>query len=152
MIGMGGRRTRRTAPALALIAAVLWLIGVELVPNVHLALHDSLAVHAHEGDTTVFSSHVHANGSEHRVVMRAGHRVHTRSARDLALQLEHGAHSLAHHAVALQPAPAPILVPLPIDRRPVEVVAIAIIEPSSRVVPRATARGPPCAAFATSLT
>jgi hypothetical protein len=148
---MGGRRTRRTAPALALIAAVLWLVGVELVPNLHLALHDSLAAHSHEGDTTVFSPHRHADGSEHRVVMRAGHRVHTRSAHDLALQLEHGAHSLAHHAAALQPAPAPVLAPLPIDRRPTEAAQIAIIEPSSRVVPRATARGPPLAA-ATSLT
>lgn len=148
---MGGRRTHHTARVLALVAAMLWLAGVELVPNLHLALHDSLAAHAHEGDTTVFTPHVHANGSEHRVVMRAGHRVRTHSRHDLALELEHGAHSLAHHAAALQPAPAPILVPLPIDRRPVERAAIAIIEPSSRGVPRATARGPPAPATATSL-
>jgi hypothetical protein len=136
---------------LALCAAVFWLAGVELVPNLHLALHDSLAAHAHEGDTTVFTPHRHADGSEHRVVMRAGHRVHTRSAHDLALQLEHGAHSLAHHAVAFQSAPAPILAPLPIDQRPTVAAEIAIIAPSSRDVPRATARGPPCAT-ATSLT
>jgi hypothetical protein len=136
---------------LALVAAVLWLAGVELVPNLHLALHDSLAAHTHDGDTTVFAPHHHADGSEHRVVMRAGHRVRTHSRHDLALELEHGAHSLAHHAAALQPAPAPILVPLPIDRRPVEAAAIAIIEPSSRVVPHATARGPPALATATSL-
>src|SRR6185312_2389224 len=136
---MGGRRTARV---IALCAAVLWLVGVELVPNLHLALHDSLAAHAHEGDTTVFTPHRHADGSEHRVVMRAGHRVHARTAHDLALQLEHGAHSLAHHAAALQPAPAPILVALPIDRRPTVAAQIAIIVPSSRVVPRAMARGP----------
>lgn len=145
---MGGRRTARM---LALVAAVLWLAGVELVPNLHLALHDSLAAHVHDGDTTVFAPHHHADGSAHRVVMRAGHRVHARSARDLALELEHGAHSLAHHAAALQPAPAPLLVPLPIDRRPRLAPEIAIIEPSSRVVPRAMARGPPAAVAATSL-
>ena len=143
---MGGRRT-----ALALVAAVLWLAGVELVPNLHLALPASLAAHTHDGDTTVFTPHHHADGSEHRVVMRAGHRVHARTAHALALELEHGAHSLAHHAAALQPAPAPLLVPLPIDRRPLLAAAIAIIEPSSRVVPRATARGPPVAVAATSL-
>jgi hypothetical protein len=136
---------------LALCAAVLWLLGVELVPNLHLALHASLAAHSHEGDTTVFTPHRHADGSEHRIVMRAGHRVRTRSAHDLAVQLEHGAHSLAHHAAALQPAPAAILAPLPIDQRPTVVAEIAIIVPSSRDVPRATARGPPRAA-ATSLT
>ena len=146
---MGGRRTART---LALVAVVLWLAGVELVPNLHLALHASLAAHTHDGDTTVFAPHHHADGSEHRVVMRAGHRVHARSTHDLALELEHGAHSLAHHAAALQPAPAPLLVPLPIDRRPLLAAAIAIIEPSSRVVPRAMARGPPAAGAATSLT
>lgn len=145
---MGGRRTARM---LALVAAVLWLAGVELVPNLHLALHDSLAAHVHDGDTTVFAPHHHADGSEHRVVMRAGHRVHARSAHDLALELEHGAHSLAHHAAALQPAPAPLLVPMPIDRRPRLAPEIAIIEPSSRVVPRAMARGPPAAVAATSL-
>lgn len=139
---MGGRRIART---FALCAVVLWLVGVELVPNLHLALHDSLAAHAHEGDTTVFTPHRHADGSEHRVVMRAGHRVRTRSAHDLALQLEHGAHSLAHHAAALQPAPAPVLIPLPADRRATVAAEIAIVEPSSRVVPRATARGPPAA-------
>ena len=145
---MGGRRTART---LALVAAVLWLAGIELVPNLHLALHASLAAHTHDGDTTVFAPHHHADGSEHRVVMRAGHRVHARGTHDLALELEHGAHSLAHHAAALQPAPAPLLVPLPIDRRPLLAAAIAIIEPSSRVVPRAMARGPPAAVAATSL-
>ena len=142
---MGGRRTART---IALVAAVLWLVGVELVPNLHLALHDSLAAHSHDGDTTVFSPHRHADGTEHRVVMRAGHRVRTRSAHDLALQLEHGAHSLAHHAAALQPAPAAILAPLPIDRRAVVFDQIAIIEPSSRALPPALARGPPSLAFA----
>jgi hypothetical protein len=145
---VGGRRTART---LALVAALLWLVGVELVPNLHLALHDSLAAHAHEGDTTVFSPHRHADGSEHRVVMRAGHRVRAHNAHDLAVQLEHGAHALAHHAAALQPTPAPILAPLPIDQRPTVAAEIAIIVPSSRDVPRATARGPPRAA-ATSLT
>src|SRR3569832_1730716 len=102
---MGGRRT-----ALALVAAVLWLAGVALVPTLPLALHASLAAHTHDGDTTVFTPHHHADGSEHRVVMRAGHRVHARAAHDLALELEHGAFLFAFFVVVLLFVPAPHLV------------------------------------------
>ncbi|MEO8552370.1 MAG: hypothetical protein ABI678_20475, partial [Kofleriaceae bacterium] len=63
--------------------------------------------------------------------------------RDLALRLEHGAHSLAHHAAALQPAPIPVLAPLPVDRRPLVLAEVSIVEPHSRSIPRAMARGPP---------
>lgn len=133
--------TRRRLHTLAYAALVLWLAGVELVPNIHLALHDALAEHTHEGDVTVF-----AHGHVHRVV--PAHRVprDKRAAeRDLALRLEHGAHSLAHHAAALQPSPPPLLVPLPIDRRPLILAEVAIVEPRSRSIPRANARGPPVA-------
>ena len=118
---------------LAFVGAVLWLGGVEVVPNLHLALHDSLAAHVHEGDRTIFEG-----THEHRVVRTRDARRH-----DLALRLEHGAHSLAHHGLAMQPAPVPVLAPLPVDRRPTFLQELAIVELHSRVVPRAKARDPP---------
>ena len=133
---MGRRRT-----PLALAALVLWLAGVELVPNLHLALHGALDEHVHEGAVTVF-----AHGHVHRVV--PAHRTprDKRAAeRDLALRLEHGAHSLAHHAAALQPSPVPILAPMPVDRRPQVIAEAATGEPGSRSIPHAHARGPPVA-------
>jgi hypothetical protein len=117
---------------LTLVAAMLWLLGVEVAPNLHLALHDSLAAHTHEGDATIFAH----DGHTHRVAKH-------RSPRDLALDLEHGAHSLAHHHLALHPAPPPVLAPLPVDVEPTIVEQAAIVEPRSRALVRAIARGPP---------
>jgi len=119
---------------LALMGVVLWLGGVELTPNLHIALHASLAEHTHDGDSVIFE-HAHA------------HRAQTLAERrhELALRLEHGAHSLAHHHIAMQPAAPPLLAPLPVDRRPVFLQELAIIELHSRVVPRAKARDPPLA-------
>lgn len=82
-------------------------------------------------------------------VHHAHHHHHgTYSARDTLLRgLEHGRHSLAHHAVATT-APPPVLTqPLPIDRRPTFVFADTAIEPYSFSPGRAVARGPPAAAF-----
>jgi hypothetical protein len=138
---MGRRHTHRT---LALAALVLWLAGVELVPNVHLALHDALAEHVHEGDVMVFAhGHVHRAISTHRGARAP--RDKRAADRDLALRLAHGAHSLAHHAAALQPAPVPILAPLPVDRRPLILAECTIVAPGARPLPHANARGPPVA-------
>jgi hypothetical protein len=123
----------RRRVVIALVGAVLWLGGVEVMPNLHLALHDSLAAHVHEGDTTIFEG-----GHEHRIMRGRNARQH-----DLALRVEHGAHSLAHRGVAMQPAPPPVLAPLPVDLRPTTVPQIAIIEPHSRSLVVAVARGPP---------
>ncbi len=118
---------------LAFVGAALWFGGVEVVPNLHLALHDSLAAHVHEGDRMVFEG-----THEHRVVRTRDARRH-----DLALRLEHGAHSLAHHGLAMQPASPPVLAPLPVDLRPTLLPQVAIIEPRSRALVIAVARGPP---------
>lgn len=127
----------RRRALLALVGAILWMAGVELVPNLHLALHDSLAAHVHEGDTTVF-----AHGHAHRVTQKCDRRA---AEQELALRLQHGAHSLAHHGVAIKSTPPPLLAPLPIDRRAQVFAEIAIIEPASRTAPTAQARGPPVA-------
>lgn len=116
-----------------ILALILWIGGVEVLPNLHLALHDHLAAHHHVGNATIFD-HPH----EHRA---RTHRSPVRS--DRAIDLAHGADSLAHHAAALHCAPFVHLCPLPIDRRPQRLPAIAIIEPDSRFTARAKARGPP---------
>jgi hypothetical protein len=123
--------SRRVLPAL--VGAALWLGGVEVMPNLHLALHASLAAHVHEGDTTLFEG-----GHQHRIVRGRNARQH-----DLALRLEHGAHSLAHHGLAMQPAPPPVLVPVPVDLQFTVVPQVAIIEPRSHSLVVAVARGPP---------
>ena len=117
---------------LTLVVAMVWLLGVEVAPNLHLALHDVLAAHVHEGDATIFEH----DGHTHRIAKH-------RSAHDLALELEHGAHALSHHHVALHPAPVPVLAPLPVNVAPTIVEHAAIIEPRSRALVRAIARGPP---------
>ncbi len=122
----GTVRARRVL--LALIGAVLWIGGVEVVPNLHLALHDRIAPHVHVGEATIFE-HTHAPRK--------------RVGKSLAVQLAHGADGLAHHAAALHVAPFVHLVPLPIDRRPQLLPEIAIISPEARFTARANARGPP---------
>ena len=61
----------------------------------------------------------------------------------LANALTHGQHSLAHHDVAIHAPALPVTVPLPIDRRPTFVVAIAALDPVSPRPSRASARDPP---------
>ncbi len=148
---------------LALFGVILWMTGVELAPNLHLAMHAHLAPHVHDGDHTIYLQH-------HDDVMQEHHEdaeddldaevdehgnpvvahdddeapVHDpRAEHDLAMRLEHGAHSLAHHAVALHPAAPPQLAPLPFHRYTHRLAIIAIIEPRSFSVPEAAARGPP---------
>jgi len=118
---------------LALLGAILWLGGVEVVPNLHLALHDQLGAHVHEGDRTIFAHEGHV----HRAPKRP------RSNHDLALRLEHGAHSLAHHSVALHTAPPVVLAALPVNVKPTIVADITIAEPDSRSLAHPVARGPP---------
>lgn len=132
---------RRSRRSLVLAAAVLWLVGVELGPNLHLALHDHLAPHTHLGESIAFA-HRHADGTIHRAA-RPNRR---RTPSDLAVQLEHGAHALAHHATGVVPTAPTLVVALPVDRRPTLVVAAASAPLASLPSARATARGPPAPA------
>ena len=143
-------RSRRTRARLALIACVLWLVGVEIMPGLHEALHDHLAAHTHDGGGMVVKvsfgsepTHRHADGTIHR-----GADPRPGKQRDTLLGnlLAHGQNSLEHHAAALQPTAAPIVHPLPVDRRPTTVVAVAAPTLVSRSVPEAAARGPPATA------
>ena len=61
----------------------------------------------------------------------------------LAHGLTHGQHSLAHHDLAVYAPAPPLTHPMPIDRRPISIVAITTVDPVSLRVPRAAARDPP---------
>jgi len=126
----------------ALAAIALWLASVEVAPNLHLALHDELAPHIHVGDGIVFlvPEHRHADGTIHRGEPHH----HRRGPNDATqLQLQHGANSLAHHASAVQPTGLCHVAPLPVDRRPIAIAAIAPSSPAAAPLLRASARGPP---------
>ena len=154
---------------LAWLGFALWLGGVELMPNLHLAMHAHLKAHVHDGDRTIYLHHpsddlfvehaadddldaeVDEHGNvvpaelarpDHDGIERDDHEL-SRAEHELALRLEHGSHSLAHHALALHPAPPPALAPLPFHRYLTEAPHTAIIGRGSWSVPEAAARGPP---------
>ena len=154
-------RTRRRALALAIV----WIVGFEVMPWAHIALHDHLAPHHHDEngadildddhDSAVDEHAAHhddddldAEVDEHGAPLHVldidevARKVTGADAR-LFAALNHGAHSLAHHGIAV-PVPAPVITtPLPVDRRP---ITLAICdEPAwiSAAIPEAAARGPP---------
>jgi hypothetical protein len=157
---------------LAWLGIAMWLAGVELMPNLHLAMHAHLQAHVHEGDRTIFLHHrdelfdehaddLDAEVDEHGEVvparddLDAGTALETsgvsdavtrelsRAEHELGVRLEHGGHALAHHALALHPSSPPALAPMPFHRHLTEAPQTAIIEPGSWSVPEAAARGPP---------
>jgi len=171
----------------ALSLAILWIVGFELVPWLHIALHGHLAPHHHDANgadilddhDAVVDEHApahhdvvdHDNDLDAEVDEHApahhdddldsevdehGVPVHlaaSKAAADrdsahdgeahLLAALAHGAHSLAHHGIAV-PVPAPAVTsPLPVDRRPITLAIAASLVWLSAAVPEASARGPP---------
>jgi hypothetical protein len=140
---------------LAALACLLWCAGVELLPGVHLALHDRLTAHRHDagdapaGDELVarvyLDAHVH-DGLVHR---------HGPGAPDPGPSRRglhdpshpsgppHGEHSLAHRSLALLAAPPAVVTPLPVDHRPIAVTHAAAELVASAPPPERAARGPP---------
>jgi hypothetical protein len=156
-----------TRRRVALSLAILWIVGFELLPWAHIALHAHLAPHHHDANgADILDDHdalvdehapVHhddddldAEVEEHGVPV---HLAASRADEDhdgvpdaeahLRAALDHGAHSLAHHGIAV-PVPAPaVTTPLPVDHRP---ITLAIAEQPawrSAAIPEAAARGPP---------
>jgi hypothetical protein len=157
---------------IALGLAILWIVGFEVMPWAHIALHDHLPHHHHDAmGATIIDDDDHdaavdehatdhpdhhdddldAEVDEHGVPVRmhdledATSNAASVTTADLKLfmALNHGVHSLAHHGIAV-PVPAPVITtPLPIDRRP---ITLAIAEQPawiSAAIPEAAARGPP---------
>ena len=127
---------------------MLWLLGVEVLPDLHLAGHE--ADHTHEPDGTIvrttFGTHAHADGVVHadhidHEIERDHHRRH---GDQLAIDHPaHGAAGIAHRALALHQPATPLLAPLPIARAMLWLER----EPNERLTAadaaRPAARGPP---------
>ncbi len=134
---------------MAILACMLWLVGFELMPWMHVALHDQLGAHHHDAsgaiirDDVALGAHHHHHGGELEVDAPPTGAAHTDAHARIANALGHGQHSLAHHGVALN-APAPIITrPLPVDRHVTIVVAIASPDPITPLCARPKARDPP---------
>ena len=153
---------------IALALCVLWVVGFELMPWAHIALHAQLAPHYHdasgaivmldgepaaEADAPHVHTHVYPAPPTYRDREHTAHGHTHRHAHGepepgddlarLAGALAHGRNSLAHHGIAI-PMPPPVwLEPLPIDRRPSFDDRVVELEPFARAPDRAVCRGPP---------
>jgi hypothetical protein len=145
---------------LAVMACLVWLLGVEVLPDLHLATHAWLPAHQHDGDapnstelamtvhaeTTAAAAAAHAHDGvlhRHGAAQHRGRDQDDLEGSERAPAPGHGQQSLAHHALALAaPAPA-ILHPLPVDHVVVPldhaVAQLVAIAPP----PDAAARAPP---------
>lgn len=150
-------RHRARRARVALIALAIWLVGVELGPDLHLALHRHLAAHRHEGDAVVADAggrvrvHVGANhrhGPDGEDVwdepgLGGAPRTGKVAERGVRSHAPHGQHSLAHRGLALAPPPPPVVTPFvawTVRAATPPWRARIVIAPT---VPPAAARGPP---------
>lgn len=143
-------RRRRVALSLA----ILWIVGFELMPWAHIALHDHLAPHHHDENGADVLDEKHdddrdAAVDEHGVPVALDARDDdddaplTDGEKHLLGVLAHGAHSFAHHGVAV-PVPARVMTtPLPVDRRPMRIEIATAPAWVSAAMPEASVRGPP---------
>jgi hypothetical protein len=168
------RRARARQRRLAVVACLLWLLGHQVLPDLHLATHAWLAPHQHEGDaprrvlTVTFASGgratpspaAHRHGAvEHRHAVRtavprvAAEVVAARAEAAIGEPIEpsslpdlgHGARSLAHRTIAIA-APAPAVVaPVPATWHLWYERSDVADGASWRVSIAAAARGPPVA-------
>ncbi len=152
----GMRQHRRRV--FAMITCLLWLLGVEVLPNLHLATHDAsthehtpsgtivtvtfgTAMHAHDGS-------VHAHDAADRAAELTRQAAREQHRNELAIDgpvSRHVASGLAHHAVALHAPPPPLLAPLPVVQLVTNVVALPVGRVDVAFVATADARGPPAA-------
>jgi len=103
---------------LAIVTLVWWGLGIELAPGLHVALHEFLEHHHHDGDPTHDDDHGTPNP-------------------------EHGQHSLAHkHIAILKQQPQPAVPPSTILTL-LEITCRNHAPPPSRRPDRVRARGPP---------
>lgn len=138
MTGRGHSRRR----AFAIAACVLWLLGIEVLPGVHLAHHDHHHTHAADGSILQLEDHDHdalADAHDQRRHVDADGQL----AIDHPIESGHQAGGVAHHALALhQPSP-PLLAPLPVVRGESRVVLAVADLRFTRTMARPAARGPP---------
>ena len=150
MVGSRSRRRRGFAAS----ACFLWLLGVEVLPNLHLAFHDDDDhTHASTGMIVKVSfnePHDHGDGihthDEHDASAISASDSKRKASDQVAIgqfETNHAAAGLAHHALALhRPAP-PLIAPLPVDRLILWVSDAPIERPVLASTTRPSARGPP---------
>ena len=144
---MRGRRRH-----IAIVAALLWLLGIEVLPNVHLGTHDRH--HAHAVDGTIIT-HADADAELERVHRLAHRQAGTKCLHGSKPQRDqlayhaptggHAANGIAHRATALLDPPPPITTPATAP----EPSTWLHTEPHARTsiahATRPSARGPPIA-------
>jgi|GEM_PF-3190530 len=146
-------RSRRELRIAAVIACALWLLGVELAPGLHVALHARLARHVHDAEpgpvvTVHFDDAWHAHGGSahsHGFTPPLDDPDPISSGFHAPVPFDpgHAGHSLAHRALALASPPivqtAPLQVPraiLPVTHRIARLsAAIPPPDPSARAPP-----------------
>jgi hypothetical protein len=139
MRGIGHSRRR-----FAITACVLWLLGVEVLPNVHLAHHDHH--HTHAADGSIVSTEVDDHHDADAAVFQHASADRDELAIDHPIESGHQAGGVAHHAIALhQPAP-PLLVPLPVVRTELRVESGPAAQLCTLTTALSMARGPPAIA------
>lgn len=155
------RADRRRAAAT--LAALLWVLGFELLPNAHLLLHAHLAPHSHGHDAGAApivtrspavggghagAVHTHDDGTVHSHdpdqppdagALRPGLDLRPYAPDPIG----HGAHSLAHRDLASHEPPPPVVAPTAVLGPALAVAALAAAEPRSRRPATSRARGPP---------
>lgn len=155
---MKGMRAQHRRRAVAMITCLLWLLGVEVLPALHLSSHDP-TTHEHTPAgmivTVTFGTATHAHDGSlhsHDAADRAGElsRQAAREQRRNELAIDgpvsrHVASGLAHHAVALHAPAPPLLAPLPVVQLVTDVVALRAGRVDVAFVATADARGPPAA-------
>ena len=122
---------RRDVRLGAAVALVVWVVGLELFPTVHLATHDDVPVHSHGGVVHHHESDERASVDPESVDVDHGGGT------------SHGEGSVAHHDVSSRPD-VPELPPIARPRlgeAPSELVHVASSGYGRSV--RADARGPP---------
>src|SRR5438067_932657 len=137
MSGLARYQRRMVAAA----ACLLWLLGVEALPAVHMATHDGHHTHAADGSIVATDDdHDHDAPDDDFYGIDQRSRATPITAFDHP-EHAHAANGLAHHAVALQQPAPPLLAPLPIAPPALPVVFAILDQIASAHVARPTARG-----------
>lgn len=126
------------------MALLLWLLGTEVLPNLHLAFHGDDHTHGAHGEILAYEQRLahalaHAEGKSHDGD-------HRRTTHDGELQLDapaHAAAGIAHRALALLDPPPPITTPIATPHAESWTYASPNARIATAPIARPTARGPP---------
>lgn len=138
------RRAHHDHRAFAICAALLWLLGVEVLPNLHLAFHADDHTHDRDGTIVTLGHHQDGDEADHHHYPPLGDSPSKK--RELAFDdapSGHAAAGIAHRAAALHQPPPPLTAPLALPH----VEGWRHAQPNARIASalraRPAARGPP---------